>query len=229
MTRETDLYAPVKAYLEARGYTVKAEVKGCDVLAYKEEDTPVIVELKTIFSLDLILQGVDRLTVSEDVYLAFRRPETPGKRKNWRARRRKVVGLCRRLGLGLMTVDLDRPITEAVEVLADPAPYAPRPNRKRQVSLKQEFLRREGDPNIGGTTRRIIMTAYRQDALRCLRAIGASDTLPIRDIAARANCPKAATILQKNHYGWFTRVARGCYAASDTGRSALRDYADHVG
>ena len=29
--RETDLYAPVKAFLEGQGYDVKAEVADCDV------------------------------------------------------------------------------------------------------------------------------------------------------------------------------------------------------
>lgn len=225
MSVETDLYAPVKAYLEARGYDVKAEVKGCDIVAYKDDPHPVVVELKLTFSLDLVLQGIDRLTVSDDVYLAFARPNTPAKRRNWRAKRRKTITLCRRLGLGLMVVDLERSTGEPVEVLADPAPYTPRPNKKRQISLKQEFTRRQGDPNVGGTTRRIIMTAYRQDALRCLRAIDADESLSIREIANRADCPKAASILQKNHYGWFTRVERGVYQASETGRSALRDFA----
>ena len=31
--READLYAPVKTYLEAQGYQVKAEVGDCDLLA----------------------------------------------------------------------------------------------------------------------------------------------------------------------------------------------------
>ena len=30
---EADLYAPVKAYLEAQGYEVKSEVRGCDLVA----------------------------------------------------------------------------------------------------------------------------------------------------------------------------------------------------
>ena len=42
--RETELYPPVKAYLEANGYTVRAEVLGCDVVALKDDDV-VAVEL----------------------------------------------------------------------------------------------------------------------------------------------------------------------------------------
>ena len=44
---ETSLYAPVKAFLEAQGYQVKAEVRHCDVVARRGDEPPVIVELKT--------------------------------------------------------------------------------------------------------------------------------------------------------------------------------------
>src|SRR5215213_8032322 len=80
---ETALYAPVKRFLEARGYQVKGEVCGCDLFARRRVDDqgddridepPVIVELKLRFTLALLLQGIDRLAVSERVYLAVPRP-----------------------------------------------------------------------------------------------------------------------------------------------------------
>ena len=43
---ETSLYAPVKTLLESQGYEVKAEVRGCDVVAVRGDEAPVIVELK---------------------------------------------------------------------------------------------------------------------------------------------------------------------------------------
>ena len=93
MTRETDLYLPIKDFLEDAGYEVKSEITGCDVVACKPDVPMVIVELKTRFSLDLILQGVERQALAEDVYLAVRTPETPSKRKNWRKRRRPLYTL----------------------------------------------------------------------------------------------------------------------------------------
>jgi hypothetical protein len=33
---ETDHYLPIKRHLEFQGYTFKAEVKGCDVVALRE-------------------------------------------------------------------------------------------------------------------------------------------------------------------------------------------------
>lgn len=219
--RESDLYAPVKRYLETCGYDVKAEVKGCDVVAQRPGAPPVIVELKVAFSLDLVLQGVMRQRMADDVYLAVPTPGTPAKRRNWSARRRAVLRLCRRLGLGLMLVDPDRDrIDRAVEVVLDPAPYAPRRDHKARRRLAQEFANRTGDPNVGGVTGQKIMTAYRQDALKCARHL-APGPLSLGQLRAETGIDRAASILQKNHYGWFERVARGVYGLTPAGRSAL--------
>src|SRR5690606_10603973 len=67
--KETELYPPVKAYMEQRGYLVRSEVRDCDLAAVKDGHL-VVVELKTRFNLDLILQGVDRQRLCPNVYLA---------------------------------------------------------------------------------------------------------------------------------------------------------------
>jgi hypothetical protein len=112
MPAEVDLYAPVKALLEGQGYAVKGEVLRCDVVGVRGDEPPVVVELKQRFSLDLVLQGVDRLAMTDRVYLAV--GALP-------KRRREVRALCRRLGLGLIAVVGDR-----ARVLLDPLPYRPR-------------------------------------------------------------------------------------------------------
>ena len=76
--RETDLYPPVKAFLEDQGYTVKAEVGAADVVAVRGGEAPVVVELKLGFSLALFHQCLERLKLTDDVYLAVARQ--PGKR-----------------------------------------------------------------------------------------------------------------------------------------------------
>ena len=54
--KETDLYAPIKRLLEGQGYIVKGEVGAADLVACRDDEDPVIVELKTGFTLSLFHQ-----------------------------------------------------------------------------------------------------------------------------------------------------------------------------
>ena len=94
--KEADLYPPVKAYLQAQGYQVKGEIGEADVMALRPPDPPVIVELKTGFTLALVMQGVARQRLFDHVYLAVPEPRDRG----WTHRYKDVLRLCRRLGLG---------------------------------------------------------------------------------------------------------------------------------
>ena len=71
---ETELYLPVKAFLESLDFAVKGEIGGCDVLALREGEPPVAVicELKQSFNLELVLQGVDRAGACDEIWLAAR-------------------------------------------------------------------------------------------------------------------------------------------------------------
>ena len=40
---ETSLYAPVKRFLESLGFVVKGEIGGCDIVALREAEPPVVV------------------------------------------------------------------------------------------------------------------------------------------------------------------------------------------
>jgi hypothetical protein len=206
--RETDLYPPVKRFLEAQGYAVKGEIRECDVVAMRAGDPPVIVELKTSFSLQLVLQGIDRQAVTDAVYLAFPPPK--------RRQHSDIVKLCKRLGLGILLVT-----GEHVEALADPAPYQPRKAARRQTMLLKEFAHRVGDTTAGGSGRVPRMTAYRQDALRCaafMQRHGPSKPAVLRKDAGVA---KAPAMLLADVYGWFVRVERGVYGLSPKGEAAL--------
>ena len=204
---EADLYPAVKAFLEAQGFTVKAEIGPADVMAIRDPDPPVIVELKTALNLPLILQGVARQSLFADVYLAVPHPA------KWTHRYRDLTALLRRLGLGLLTVQ-----GETVEAHLDPAPYAPRLNPTRAGRLLREFQRRVGDPNTGGTTRVKRMTAYRQDALRLAAALSEAPNTPAH-LAKSLSIPNARSILSDDHYGWFERIARGIYALTPKGQT----------
>ena len=208
---ETDLYLPVKRFLEAQGYVVKGEVRECDIVAVRGDEPPVIVELKTGFSLALLLQGVDRQAMTDAVYLAFPPPK--------RRQHGDIVKLCRRLGLGVLLVS-----GRDVEALLDPAPYQPRKSAPRTTRLLKEFVHRVGDHNAGGSARAPRITAYRQDALRCAAFLGEAGPSAVKAIRLTTQVGRTAGILQRDVYGWFARESRGVYALSPKGHSALATF-----
>lgn len=216
--RETDLYPPVKAYLESQGYEVKAEIGDCDLLAVRGDEPPIIVELKLTFSLALVMQGAARQTLFDDVYLAV---PVSGAR-GWKLRYKDIIRLCRRLGLGLMVVRTGK--RPGVETHLDPAAYTPRKNTRRAGRLLREFERREGDPNVGGTTGIKRVTAYRQDAVRCAVFLSANGPAKASIIAKAAGVSTAGRILLADHYGWFERVERGVYTLTASGKSGLKQF-----
>lgn len=213
MALETDLYAPVKAWLEGLGYEVKAEVGAADVVALRDGEAPLIVELKTGFSLTLLQQAVARQAVTDTVYVAV--PRWAGK-AGWRAFKGNI-GLCKRLGLGVLSVRLDIGV---VQVHCDPVPFQPRKSKRKRDRLLSEFARREGDPNAGGTRGKIV-TAYRQDAERLAVFLGQNG--PCSGAAAKSDTGvvHATRMMADNHYGWFCRVQRGVYDLTEEGRAFL--------
>jgi hypothetical protein len=219
MMRESDLYAPVKTFLEGQGYTVKAEIGDCDLLARRADDPPVVVELKLTFSLALVMQGVARQTMFDHVYLAV--PVSTD--RGWSLRYKDIIRLCRRLGLGLLAVKSD-----GVEAHLDPGPYAPRKMPQRSGRLLREFDRRVGDPNTGGMTGVKRMTAYRQDALRCAAFLQAGGAAKAALVARGAGVARAATLLRADVYGWFERVDRGVYALTPKGQAGLITFGAEV-
>ncbi len=211
MTSETALYPPVKRFLEARGYVVKGEVGGCDVVGLKpgEPVLLVILELKLGLSFDLVLQGVDRMACADEVWLGVAATRR-GRDRDSRARK-----LCRLLGFGLLAVHAAR---GDVEVLAEPGPYRPRADLRRRRTLVAEHAARRGDPSPGGTRGVPIVTAYRQEALACAARMREGPQRP-RDLKDAS--PRAPAILHRNVYGWFERVERGLYALTADGEGAL--------
>ncbi|MEM1298454.1 MAG: DUF2161 domain-containing phosphodiesterase [Pseudomonadota bacterium] len=216
--RESDLYQPVKDYLEAQGYEVKAEIGACDVMARRGEEPPLVVELKTSFSLALVLQAVARQAVIEHVYLGVAVPPKRG----WGARYKEILRLCRRLGLGLLAIRPDG----VVEAHLDPGPYQPRRNTRAAGRLLREFERRVGDPNNGGTTGVKRVTAYRQDALRCAVYLQEHGSTKGSEIAKATDVERATRLMRDDHYGWFERVEKGVYALTPAGVTGLETFAD---
>ncbi|MES2711249.1 MAG: DUF2161 family putative PD-(D/E)XK-type phosphodiesterase [Pseudomonadota bacterium] len=215
---ETSLYAAVKAHLEGLGFVAKGEICGCDVVAIRLADEPIIVvvEMKLAFTLELVLQAVDRMPMAHEVWLAVR-ASTRGRDRDGRVQR-----LCRLLGFGLLRVVAS---SGSVEVLCEPGPYRPRFNERRRSRLVEEHRRRVGDPARGGSTRQPIMTAYRQRALACAAQLR-DGPQPVK--ALRSMADDASAILLRNVYGWFERERRGVYRLTAAGQAALARWTPSV-
>lgn len=211
--RETDLYPPVKAWLEEAGYTVHGEVGGCDVAARRGDDL-VLIEIKRSINLDLLLQVTRRQEADAAVYAAVPAPRTVDRR--WSG----LTRLLKRLEVGLLLVYLEsaRP---RVEPAFHPLRLSPRRRKKATRAILTEMSGRSRDVNVGGSVRQKIMTAYREEALgvaAALDRLGPSSPKALRAAGASA---KTGRILLDNHYGWFERTAKGVYRLSGPGREAL--------
>lgn len=208
---EADLYKPVKTYLERQGYKVKGEVNHCDVVGVRDADV-VIVELKLSLNLTSLLQCIDRLAMTEMVYVGV-----PHTTKVLTSKRKEIAKLFRRLGMGLISINPDNRAAP-IAVLFDPVPYQPRIDKKRRGRLLSEFERRVGDPNEGGSaSSKGMVTAYRQRALRIADHLSGYGATKASIVALETSDPKARNILYDDVYGWFERHGNGVYDLSPRG------------
>lgn len=224
---ETELYAPVKQLFESFGYEVKGEIRSCDLIAVKQgEAVPTIVELKRSFNLQLLFQAVRRLKWSERVYVAVE--YSPRKRAASYFSWNDAADLCRRIGIGLIGVQFYKRKPPAAYILCEPPLPVSRPKPGAAArKLLGEFNGRSGDYNVGGSTKRKLVTAYRERALRVARLLDEHGVLAPRQLREMLRDAGVPVMLQKNYYGWFERVSPGRYRLSAAGREALEDFA-HV-
>jgi hypothetical protein len=243
---ETDLYKPVRDYLEGLGYTVRSEVKDCDITAVKEEEL-VIVELKTSFNLKLLVQAVKRQRATDRVYVAIPMPKGGKRTAAWR----DVCALLRRLELGLIivkqaalkpdgskanpknsvTTNQKNPIP-GIEVILHPDPFdrskSMQNGRKKRRSIIKEAEARYGDYNTGGSNKNKLMTAYRENSIHiacCLLKFGQPSPGQLKKFGTGA---KTQSILKKNYYGWFQRISRGKYEIAHAAEDFLAGYPELV-
>lgn len=220
---ESDLFQPVSDFLTEEGYRVRSEVKDCDITAVKGEEL-VVVELKRNLSVELLAQAAKRQKLADLVYVAVPKPKKLKADAKWR----DITHLLRRLELGLMFVSF-KGKRGIVEIPVHPEPFDREKSRKNSIRKRENLLKeaaaRNMDANVGGSTRRKLMTAYRENSLHiacCLERYGPLSPKKLREKGTDPK--KTSTILQDNHYHWFERIQTGIYVITETGKGALEQY-----
>lgn len=214
--KETDLYEPIRAFLEEEGYQVQAEVKDCDIAAVKDGQL-LIVELKKAFNLKLVYQGMERQSLTDQVFVAIPRPKKGAREKAWK----DMLKLLKRLELGLLTVALDSPL-KTVDVVLEPSDSLAWKNRKKRERVQAELENRQVDANVGGMTRRKIMTAFREKSIRLACLLEREGQVSMASLRERGMEDYVA-LFSRNYDKWFQRVEKGVYALSEKGKEALEN------
>ena len=223
--RESDLYGPVRDYLEGLGYEVRGEVRSCDIAAVRDGEL-IVVELKTGFTLELIYQALDRQRFADGVYVAVPLP----RRGYTDPRLKDMQSLCRRLELGLIFIGFTTKGVPQLDVYLHPKEAStPRINRKRRLAVLREHGGRTGSANTGGVTRTKILTAYKEQALLVARILRDNGPLLAQAVKKLGGPPNTAAILGRNPLRWFTRTREGgetryTYQVNRQGLEALEQY-----
>jgi hypothetical protein len=190
-------------------------------VAVRGTEDLAIVELKLAFSLDVLLQAVNRLDISSAVYIGI-----PSSCRAFRKRRRRILKLLRMLGIGLILIPVNSRRSR-VEVMLDPGKYYPRIQARRREQLLGEFERRRGDPIPGGSSRRRgMMTAYRQKAIRIAQYLTENGPTKASVIAHAIEESEVRAVLYRNVYGWFDRLGGGLYRVSPRGIADLATWTE---
>jgi len=215
--KETELYEPVKCFLEGRGYSVKAEIDSLDILAVKEEAF-IAVELKVNISLKLIYQVIERQKLVNDVYIAVPESAVKSHKKNMK----KLLLLLKRLSIGLMIVH-----ENTVEVKLDPIDYnlnlSKNRSKRKRTKLINDFIQLKSNQNIGGSKGKR-MTLYKENVIEIAKVLSDNPGLSPKDIKEKTGIEKTSSILQKNYYQWFKKISYGSYALSDEGEKEILKY-----
>jgi len=209
------MYEPIRKLLTEQGFTVRGEVRGCDIAAVRDE-TLWVVEMKLSANLTLIYQAMERKAATGWVFIAIPRPK-----KARDGNFSKLKKLVTQLKLGLITVALESPAkTAEIHIF----PEGKDKKNKRTLAVKKEISGRSVD-SVGGVTKTQINTAYRERCVRIACLLEAHGSLSAKELVAFGCERDASQILRNNFFGWFEPVSRGVYGLSAAGIGYLEDNA----
>lgn len=217
--KESDIYYPIKQYLEGQGYSVHGEVKNCDIVARKEDEL-IVVELKHTISLTLLAQAAERKELTDSVYIGVPVPEGKDAPPNFKRTKR----LLRRLELGCILVNMMKTKTR-IRIALHPYPFTEiRSSRKKRAVIREIDGRFAEFDMAGQPVTKERITAYKQQALFIALQLSRSGPSSPRMLKESGCSDKTQSILSANFYGWFDRVKRGVYTLNKAGTEALHNY-----
>ncbi len=220
--KETDLYEPIKQYLEKQGYEVHSEVLFCDIIARKKNEI-IIIELKTVFSMNLLIQAVKRLEFSDSVYTAF-----PVINNKYPSNFSGIKRVLKRLEIGLIVVHFLKTKIR-IEIVFHPSEFFKRKRVKKQKQIIREMDGRYKDFNLAGSvSKKEKITAYKLSALKIACFLEKLKESSPGKLIKYGTSMKTQSILSQNYYGWFERVKRGVYRLHPHGKLSLQRYKEII-
>lgn len=206
---ESELFEPVKLFLEGLGYKVYAEVKNCDVVAQKGEEL-IALEMKKSFNVKLLYQMCERKEIFSKVYAVIPTPQS-FRSKNVRY----MTNILKKLGFGLITVSESEGRFTQIVLFAEEENKGK--NNKKIASLKKELSGRNCDTNVGGTVGKKLITAYRERSV-CVLCHAENNEGRVK---TRYLKKEYSAVVRSNYYNWFKKEDRGVYTLTEEARAFL--------
>jgi hypothetical protein len=192
-----------------------------------KDDELVIVELKLSLTVDLLMQATKRQKLTDQVYIAIPKPKYKMNSKKWH----DLCHLLKRLELGLIIVSFLKSGAK-MEVCFSPQPFNNQKNKNYNVRKRKKVIEemqgRNGSYNVGGSSKTKIMTAYKENCIQIASLLNRNGPMTPKALRQQGTGEKTLSILSKNYYQWFEKVARGVYSINDLGRKELKDYPEIV-
>jgi hypothetical protein len=215
---EADLFEPVKIYFEDRGAKVFAEVRGNDVVV-EQDGLYFGLELKKNFNLELVYQLLHRRGLFHGQYAVIQ--ITNGSFRN----RSQAMMLLSALGFGLIGVEFLKTKTKVSLLLQCSRQDKPiQMHGKRRLRMISEISNRFIEYGRGGVQSGSELSSYRQRALFALWLIRKRGAIRPKDLDLCLPGKKVGSILHQNVYGWFIKIQRGTYIATDAGIMSYETY-----
>jgi hypothetical protein len=212
--KEIDLYPPIRKMLAEQGFTVRGEVKGCDIAAVRD-DALWLIEMKLSANLKLLFQAAAKQGMTDWVFVAVPRP---GKARDKHFT--QYARLLKRLNIGLITVSLDSEYPMASVI------HFPEGNDVKNNAASRKVKREAAGRTIDtcGGSQKEVNTVYREKCIKIAALLEIHAPLNAPALMKDHGCETDTyNILRTNSYGWYEKAGRGTYVLTEKCREYLKE------